>query len=94
MNYKQIHKCLKDVGLSWVAAGEVIGCTHQHVMNVCARRVESERIAKAVSVLIEKSVSEVFPDVPRYQENRKAERKSRLDEARARLSEAGLIEAA
>lgn len=94
MNYTQIHKALKQQGLSWVAVAEVIDCTSQHVMNVCARRAESIRVAKAISVLIHKSVSEVFPDVPRYQEDRKAERKNRLDEAKALLAEAGLIEAA
>ena len=48
MDYSEIHKSLKEQGLSWLAAGEVIGCTHQHVMNVCARRAESLRVAKSI----------------------------------------------
>lgn len=94
MNYKQIHNALKDKGLSWLAAAEAIGCTYQHLLNICARRAQSLRVAKAISVLIETPVEEVFPDVPRYQEDRKAERKMRVDDARARLVEAGLVQAA
>lgn len=90
MNYKQIHQALKNQGLSWIAAGEVIGCTHQHIMNVCSRRAESPRVAKSIAVLINKDVADVFPDVPRYQEDHKAERQMILNNAKERLAEAGL----
>ncbi|EEF80865.1 hypothetical protein [Methylophaga thiooxydans] len=66
MNYKQIHQALKAKGLSWLVAGEVIGCTHQHVMNVCARRAESLRVARSISVLIEKDMQQfsgIFPAI-------------------------------
>lgn len=91
MNYKQIHKALKDRGLSWTAVGEALGCSYQHVMNVAARRADSERVAKSISVLIEKDVSEVFPDKPQYTNESKAEqKKSKVEQAKARLEEAGL----
>jgi hypothetical protein len=93
MNYKQIHDSLKDKGLSWLLAGEVIGCSHQHVMNVCARRVESPRVAKSISVLLEKEVSDVFPDIPRYQNDRKKQRDDKVKLARQKLIDAGLAEA-
>lgn len=94
MNYSQIHKALKDEGLSWAAAGEAIGCTYQHVMNVCARRVESPRVAKSIALLIHKDVAEVFPDKPRYLSDSKTLRQTKIDQAKARLAEAGLAEIA
>lgn len=94
MNYKQIHQALKAKGLSWLVAGEVIGCTHQHVMNVCARRAESLRVARSIAVLIEKDIAVVFPDIPRYQSDVKTERQAKIDQAKARLAEAGLAESA
>ena len=93
MNYNQIHEALKEKGLSWITAAEAIGCTHQHVMNVCSRRAESIRVAKSIAVLIDKNVAQVFPDVPRYQEDKKAARRARLEQARAQLEEAGLVAA-
>lgn len=93
MNYEQIHKALKDEGLSWAAVGEASGCTYQHVMNVCSRRVESPRIAKAIALLIHKDVAKVFPDKPRYTEDKKADRQSKVSDAKARLIEAGLAAA-
>lgn len=91
MKYKQIHKALKDKGLSWAAVGKALGCSYQHVMNVSARRADSERVAKAVALLIEKDVSEVFPDKPQYWSESKADqKKSRVEKAKALLEEAGL----
>lgn len=93
MNYKQIHAALKAEGLTWEDTGQAIGVAYQHVMNVCSRRTESPRVAKAVSVLIHKEVSEVFPDVPRYSQDPELSRQARIDKAKARLAEAGLAEA-
>lgn len=91
MNYKQIHKALEDKGLSWTAVGTALGCSYQHVMNVSARRADSKRVAKAVALLIEKDVSDVFPDKPQYANESKAEqKKSKVEQAKARLEEAGL----
>jgi len=93
MKYSQIHQALKDEGFSWVSVAEALGCSGQHVMNVCSRRVESPRIGKAVALLIDKDVAEVFPDKPRYTEDKKADRKAKISDAKARLIEAGLAAA-
>lgn len=91
MKYSEIYKALKNEGLSWTAVGEAIGCTPQHVMNVCSRRVESPKVAKSVSLLIGRDVSDVFSDIPRYQEKDKDEARAlKVSDARARLVEAGL----
>lgn len=89
MKYSEIYKALKDEGLSWADTGKIFACTPQHVMNVCSRRVESPRVAKSISVLINKDVSEVFPDVPRYQD-KEEDRELKISDAKARLVEAGL----
>ena len=90
MNYSAIRTALEGVGLNWTLAAEAIGCSPHHLMNVCARRAESQPAAKALAALIGKEVSDVFPDIPRYQEDRKADRANRLAEAKARLAEAGV----
>lgn len=93
MKYEHIHKALKDNGLSWTAVAKALDCSYQHVMNVCARRSESVRVAKAVSLLIEKDVSEVFPDVPSYQSDVKKQNQQTVEKARQKLVQAGLVEA-
>lgn len=94
MNYSEIYTALKSEGLSWSYAGKAIGCTPQHVMNVCSRRAESPKVAKSVALLINKNVSDVFPDKPRYQEkDKKEKRASKIADAKSRLAEAGLVAA-
>jgi hypothetical protein len=94
MNYSEIHAALKAKEWNWPICAKAIGCSTSHLMNVASRRAESKAVAKALSVLIEKEVSEVFPDIPRYQEDMRAKRESKLAEAKARLAEAGLAESA
>lgn len=90
MNYEAIHQALKEKGYSWRVAGEAIGCTPQHLMNICARRTESQFVAQALAVLIDKSVVEVFPDIPRYQFNKKTMHDLKVLDAKTRLEKAGL----
>ena len=94
MNYSEIHDELKENGLSWTIAAEAIGCSPSHLMNVCDRRAGSRKVAVAVSALIHKNVETVFPDVPRYTEDRTAERQTKVKKARARLAELALHTAA
>lgn len=90
MKYEAIHQALNEAGLTWKMAAEAIGCTSHHLMNVSARRCESRPAAVAIATLIGKDVTEVFPDVPRYQEDQSALRRSRIEEAKAKLESAGL----
>ncbi|MEJ1402528.1 MAG: hypothetical protein RPU61_03290 [Candidatus Sedimenticola sp. (ex Thyasira tokunagai)] len=90
MNYEAIHNALKSEGVSWSVVAESLGCTPQHVMNVCARRAESQRIALAISAILQRDVSEIFPEIPRYKVDRKAERQKRVQVAARRLEAAGL----
>ena len=71
-------------------AGEAIGCSGHHLMGVASRRHTSRRAAITLSALIDTEVSEVFPDVPQYHHDRKAERYARIEEAKAKLESAGL----
>lgn len=90
MNYKAIHQGLKKKGLTWTMAAEAIGCSPHHVMNISARRAESRPVAAALAALLERDISEVFPDIPRYAEDRKAERRARVEQAKAQLQSAGM----
>ena len=90
MKYEAIHQALRANGFTWAMAGEAIGCSGHHVMGVASRRHTSRRAAVAFSALIDKDVSEVFPDVPQYHRDPKAERHARIQEAKAKLESAGL----
>ena len=94
MNYSEIYTALKDQGFTWQIAADAIDCSASHVMNVAARRGESKSVAKKLSALIGKDVSDVFPDIPRYQENNEVKRQSKLMDAKARLENAGLVSSA
>jgi len=93
MTYDEIHTSLKGKSLTWGSASEAMGCTSQHLMNVCSRRADSVRIAKAVSLLIGKEVKEVFDDKPKYLIDKKQLREAKVLEASALLKEAGLAAA-
>jgi len=90
MNYSAIHQALKNKGFTWSVASEAIGCSPHHLMNVSARRAESRRAAVALSALVGCDVAEMFPDIPRYQEDQKAERQAQVSKARDQLKSAGL----
>ena len=90
MTYSEIHKALKDNGLTWGAASEAIGCTPVHLMNVCSRRADGARVAKAVSVIIDAEVADVFPDKPRYSEDRGKIKAECISAAKEKLKTAGL----
>ncbi len=94
MNYSEIYEALKAKDLNWSLSAKAIGCSTSHLMNVAARRAESKSVAKSLSFLIDKPLSDVFPDIPRYQKDLRAKRESTLADAKARLAEAGLIEVA
>jgi len=90
MNYSEISEALKGVDLNWTLAAEAMGCSPHHLMNVCARRAESQRVALALGALIERNVADIFPDIPRYNDDRRAARANRVSDAKARLAKAGL----
>jgi len=93
MTYSDIHKALKGKGLTWAIAAKAMGCSPQHLMSVCARRIDSPRIAKAVSLLIGKEVGKVFDDKPKYLIDKKQAREEKILAATALLKEAGLAAA-
>ncbi|PHS33409.1 MAG: hypothetical protein COA95_00025 [Methylophaga sp.] len=93
MNYSEIHKALKDEGLTWVMVADSIGCNYSHVINVCARRTDSKKVAKSVALLIDKDICNVFPDKPDYQENKETKKAVIISDARTRLVAAGLVAA-
>jgi DNA-binding XRE family transcriptional regulator len=91
MNYGAIHQALKDCGYSWRVAAEAIGCTPQHLMNISARRSESQFVARALAALIGKEVEDIFPDIPRYQFNKQTLHDLKVLEAKNRLAESGIV---
>lgn len=93
MTYEEIHKELREKGFTWARATEAMGCSVTHLMNTCSGRVESARIAKAVAVLIDKDVIDVFPGKPQYAEDKAAKNKAIVLEAKAKLKAAGLAAA-
>lgn len=90
MNYAAIHKALKDVGMTWVIAAEAIGCAPSNLMGVAGRRTQSRPVAKRLALLINRDISEIFPDVPAYSEPDPADqRRLAVEAARQRLADAG-----
>ncbi|CCU70892.1 hypothetical protein [Thalassolituus oleivorans] len=87
MNYESIHTALKSNDLNWCVAATAIGCSPALVMNVCARRTTSRKVANGLSALTGLSVSELFPDQPQYTEHGPSEaRASKVEKARLLLS--------
>lgn len=91
MKYQDIHSALRREGMNWRVAAEAIGCTSQHLMNVCSRRTESRPTAMRLAIILKNDVTTIFPDVPRYSEpSRKSVHAERVAEARERIAAAGL----
>lgn len=90
MDYSEIHQAIKAKGFTWAMAAEAIGCTPNYLMTVCNGRRKSRRVALAVAFLLNKKVSDVFPDVPEYLENPKHDRAERVARVRKKLEKAGL----
>lgn len=90
MDYSAIHKAIKDAGLTWATAAEAIGCAPSNLMGVAARRGNSRPVAKRLALLINRDITEIFPDVPAYSEPEPADqRRATVEAARKRLAEAG-----
>lgn len=86
MNYESIHVALKRKGLNWCVAATAMECTPAMVMNVCARRTTSRKIAKGLSALTGIPINELFPDQPQYEQHSPSEaRASRVERARLLL---------
>jgi hypothetical protein len=91
MTHEEITKALSEAGLSWRSAGAAIGRTGTMLSRVSQRDAVSRPVARALAVLIDRPVEEVFPDVPSYHgEDPKASRDRRISDARAKLKKAGL----
>jgi hypothetical protein len=91
MTHEEISRALSEAGLSWRAAGAAIGRTGTMLIRVSQRDAVSRPVARALSVLIDLPVEEVFPDVPAYHgEDPSVCRKRRISDARAKLKKAGL----
>ncbi|MCU7842163.1 MAG: helix-turn-helix domain-containing protein [Candidatus Thiodiazotropha sp. (ex Troendleina suluensis)] len=66
MNGDQILHLLKAIGLNFTDIAQALGVTPQHVGQVAHRKGDSIRIAKALSIALNRPVEEVFPDRPQY----------------------------
>ncbi len=91
MDYTEIHNAVKAVGLTWATAARSIGCSPSNLMGVAKRRANSRPVAQRLALLIDKPLSEIFPDVPAYAEPAVTElRQASIEAARKRLIDAGL----
>ena len=94
MKPDEILQELQARDLSYSAIAELLGVNRSHVRKVVHREDYSRRVALAVAKAIEKTVAEVFPDVPKYTKPTRAERRRRSTEALRSLYEKnGLVAA-
>ncbi|MES9925967.1 MAG: hypothetical protein ABW152_17950 [Candidatus Thiodiazotropha endolucinida] len=66
MNSEQILQQLNAHGLSFTDIAKALKVSPAAVSMVARRRGDSNRIAKALSIALNKSVEETFPDRPQY----------------------------
>jgi hypothetical protein len=66
MEAEAIKQALRDKGFTFALIGEAIEVNANVVSAVCYRRTISGKVAKAVAKALDKSVAEVFPDIPSY----------------------------
>jgi hypothetical protein len=90
MNYEEIKSALDERGYNVSAAAEVLGKSRTMLTLVAQRKETSRKVAVALAVLIDRPIEEVFPDVPAYHEDPKAERKRKVAEGRKKLLAAGI----
>ena len=91
MNYNAIHTELKKHGFTWEVVAKSLGKSASTVMNVAARRAQGRSIAVGLAALLDKDVTEVFPDISQYHEpSRKTVREENIAKAQERLKAAGL----
>ena len=66
MDYETIKTELRNKGYSMSMIATALGCTPVNVHQVCQGANKSYRVAKAVSVVLEKPIEEIFPDTVSY----------------------------
>lgn len=88
MNYETIKTELRKAGYSLSMIADALGCSPVNVQQVCKRDTKSQRVANAVATALDKSLSEVFPDVETYQAPHyfANSRQQRVDDLRERLA--------
>ncbi|WP_027670067.1 helix-turn-helix domain-containing protein [Rheinheimera baltica] len=79
MEATAIKQALYDKGYSFAMIGEALDVNANVVSGVCYRRTTSKGVATAIAKVLEKPVTEVFPDVDSY-------RKGRLPKGNARTA--------
>lgn len=90
MNYQEIKQALDKQGYNVAAAAKVLGKTSSHINQVGQRKMKSRMVAIGLAALIEKPVEEVFPDIPAYHKDPKAEREKKVAAGREKLAAAGI----
>ncbi|WP_321276957.1 helix-turn-helix domain-containing protein [Thiomicrorhabdus indica] len=94
MKHEEIKSALAQRGYTLAAACETMDRSYVQFYNVTHRLAKSAYIAKAIAVLIDKTVEEVFPDVPQYHAHQQLPKDQKLiDSGKAKLIEAGLLSA-
>ncbi|GAB2927595.1 hypothetical protein [Rheinheimera gaetbuli] len=79
MEATAIKQALYAKGFSFAMIGEALGKGANVVSGVCYRRTTSKDVATAIAKVLDKPVTEVFPDVESY-------RKGRLPKGNARAA--------
>lgn len=91
MNHAEIKKALSDAGLSFSSLAEATGRNAQNFSAVSRRKVLSRPAALIIAAALQKSIKEVFPDVPQYAAPSKtSQRQKGIDKAKELIKAAGL----
>ncbi|MEW6648193.1 MAG: hypothetical protein AB1450_13420 [Pseudomonadota bacterium] len=77
MDHQQITKALDGVGHNWTTAAAAIGKSRTALVRVSQRHIKARSVAIALCALIDKTPTEVFPDIPEYDREPPAETRAR-----------------
>lgn len=93
MTHDQIKKALADKGYSLSAAANAMDRSYLQLYTTTTRKGKSRYVANALAILLDKPVSELFPDRPEYGEAKVNTAQKAIDKGRAKLVDAGLMSA-
>lgn len=91
MEHQNIKAALAVKGYSLKAAAQAMDRSYLQLYNTTKRKAKSKYVAKAISILLDKEVAEVFPDCPEYYENLTEKQNQKIHDGREKLIKAGLI---
>jgi len=68
MNSNEILSALKTNGLNFSIVADALGVSPQYVSRVASGKFHSYRVAAALAVAVDRSITDVFPNISEYKQ--------------------------